>query len=108
MDHNATGIVTPSQQYENHNSIFITATLSTVNNNAIGYQIINFSDLPHTITIDTHLADFKILTPEQIKHIQPVDPALLSFTIHYEETTEVYINELLRVPQQNSEQETYP
>ena len=107
MDHNATGIVTPSQQFENHDSIFITASLSTVNNNAIGYQIINFSELPYTITIDTHLADFKILTPEQIKHIQPVDPAVLSFMIQHEETTEVYINELLKVPQPNSEQESY-
>ena len=107
MDHDATGIITPSQQFENHDSIFITASLSTVNNNAIGYQIINFSELPYTITLDTHLADFKILTPEQIKHVQPVDPALLSFMIQHEETTEVYINELLKVPQPNPEQETY-
>ena len=57
--------------------------------------------------MDTHLADFKILTPEQIKHIQPVDPALLSFMIQHEETTVVYINELLKVPQQNSEQDSY-
>ena len=107
MDHNATGIVTPSQQFENHDSIFLTASLSTVNNNAIGYQIINFSELPYTITLDTHLADFKILTPEQIKHIQPVDTAVLSFMIQQEETTEVYINELLKVPQSKSEQESY-
>ena len=107
MDHNATGLVTPSQQFENHDSIFITASLSTVNNNAIGYQIINFSELPYTITIDTHLADFKILTPEQIKHIQPVDPAVLSFMIQHEETTEVYINELLKLPQSTLEQESY-
>ena len=57
--------------------------------------------------MDTHLADFKILTPEQIKHIQPVDPALLSFMIQHEETTEAHINELLKVPQQNPEQKTY-
>ena len=107
MDHDATGIVTPSPQFENHDSIFITASLSTVNNNAIGIQIINFSELQHTITLDTHLADFKILTPEQIKHMQPVDPALLSFMIQQDETTEVYINELLKVPQPNEEQETY-
>ena len=107
MAHNVTGIVTPSQQYENHDSISITASLSTVNNNAIGYQIINFSELPYTITMDIHLADFKILTPEQIKHIQPVDPALLSFMIQHEETTEVHINELLKVPQQTPEQETF-
>ena len=107
LDHNATGIVTPSQQYENHESIFITAHSVLSKNNAIGYQIINFSELPHTITMDTHLADFKILTPEQIKHIQPVDPAILSFMIQHEEPTEVYINEFLKVPPQNAEQETY-
>ena len=69
MDHDATGRVTPSHQFENHESIFNTGSLRTVNNNAIGYQSINFSELPYTITPDTHLADFKILTPEQIKHI---------------------------------------
>ena len=91
MDHDATGIIHPSQQFEHHDSIFITASLSTV----IGYQSINFSELPHIMTLDTHVADFKILTPEQIKHIQPVDPALLPFMIPQEETTDVYINELL-------------
>ena len=107
LDHDATGIVTPSPQFESHDSIFITSSLSTVNNNAIGYQIINFSELPYTIICDTHLADFKILTPEQIKHIQPVDPAMLSFMIQHEDTTEIYINDLLKVPSQDPDQESY-
>ena len=105
--HDATGIVTPSPQFENHDSIFITSSLSTVNDNAIGYQIINFSELPYTITNDTHSADFKILTPEQIKHLQPVDLAMLSFMIQHEETTEIYINDLLKVQPQNPDQEAY-
>ena len=107
LDHDKTGIVTTAPQFENNDSIFITSSLSTVNNNAIGYQIINFSELPYTITCDTHLADFKILTSEQVKHIQPVDPAMLSFMIQHEHTTEIYINELLKVPSQNPEQESY-
>ena len=107
MDHDATGIVTPSHQFENHDNIFITASLSIVNNHAIGYQINNCSDFPYTITLDTRLRDFKILTPEQIKHIQPVDPALLSFMIQHEEKTNFYIHELLKVPKSNSEQDTY-
>ena len=53
------------------------------------------------------MADFKTLTPEQIKHIQPKDPAMLSFMIQHEDTTEIYINELLKVPSQNLEQESY-
>ena len=107
LDHDATGIVTPSPRFENPDSIFITSSLSTVNNNAIGYQMINFSELPYTTISDTHLADFKILTPEQIKHIQPVDPAMLSFMIQHEDTPEIYRHELLKVPSQNPEQESY-
>ena len=107
LNHDATGIVVPSPQFENHDSIFITSSLSTVNNKSIGYQIVSFSELAHTITCDTQLADFKILTSEQIKHIQPVDPAILSFMIQHEDTTEIYINELLKVPPQNLDPESY-
>ena len=67
MDHDATAIATPSQQFENHDSNYITASLNTVNNNAIGYQINNFFELPYSIALETHLADFKILIPEEIK-----------------------------------------
>ena len=35
LDHDGRGTVTPSPQNENHDSIFITSSLSTVNNNAI-------------------------------------------------------------------------
>ena len=66
IDHNATGIVTPSSHMEEHESTFITSSLSTVNNNAVGYQVINFSDMPYTLPVDTHMADFRVLTPEQI------------------------------------------
>ena len=107
LDHDATGIVTPLPQFEHHDSIFIISSLSPFNNIAIGYQIIKFSELPYTIPLDTHIADFKKLTPEQIKYIQPVDPALLKFVILHVDTSEIYLNELLKVPSQNQEQETY-
>ena len=62
LGHDATGIVTPSPHIQNHDSIFITSSQSTVNEKAIGYQTINFSELPFTIACDTHSADFKVLT----------------------------------------------
>ena len=39
--------------------------------------------------------------------MQPVDPAMLSFMTQHEDTTEIYINELLKVSQQKSEHDTY-
>ena len=97
IDHNATGIVTPSSHMEDHESIFITSSLCTVNNNAVGYQVINFSDTPYTLPIDTHMADFRVLTPEQIKHIKPVDPSTLTFMMHqHMENTDLYLNQLMK------------
>ena len=108
IDHNATGIVTPSSHMEDHESIFITSSLCTINNNAVGYQVINFSDMPYTLPIDTHMADFRVLTPEQIKHIKPVDPSTLTFMMHqHMENTDLYLNQLMKTNQSSDEQETY-
>ena len=108
IDHNATGIVTPSSHMEEHESIFITSSLSTVNNNAVGYQVINFSDMPYTFPVDTHMADFRVLTPEQIKHIKPVDPSTLTFMMHQHiENTDLYLNQLMKTNQSSDVQETH-
>ena len=108
IDQNATGIVTPSSHMEEYESIFITSSLGTVNDNAVGYQVINFSDMPYTFPVDTHMADFRVLTPEQIKHIKPVDPSTLTFMMHQHiENTDLYLNQLLKTNQSSDEQETY-
>ena len=64
IDHDATGIVTPSMHLEDHDTLFLVSSFCTVNNNAVGYQICNFSDLPYTITTDTNLAGFRVLSPD--------------------------------------------
>ena len=66
IDHDATGIVTLSAHLGDHDTLLV-SSLCTVNKNEVGYQICNFSEPPYTITTDTHLADFRVLTPEQLK-----------------------------------------
>ena len=108
IDHDATGIVTPSTHLEDHDTLFLVSSLCTVNNNAVGYQICNFSELPFTITTDTHLADFRVLTPEQLKHIKPINPSILTFIMHqHTEVTDVYLNELLKVNDKEDKTEQY-
>ena len=87
-------------------ALFIPASCSTVKNYAIGNQILGFSELSSSIALDTHFAVFTILTPEKIKHIQSVDPALLFFMLQYEDITEVYKNEIFKVPQPTTRQVT--
>ena len=81
LDQGATAIVLPSAQLKHRDNMFITSSLSTVNKDAIGYVMISFSELLHTITRKTQLAAFKVLTPEKMKRNQPVDPAMSSFMI---------------------------
>ena len=104
LNHDTTGIVTPSQQFEHYDVISITSSLNIFKNNAIVYLVANLSELQHSITFDTQLADFEMSTPEQNEQIQRVDPAsYLSSCI----TIEIHWNEILEVLPQNPEQDTY-
>ena len=108
IDHDATGIVTPSTHLEDHDTLFLVSSLCTVNNYAVGYQICTFSELPYTITTDKHLADFRVLTPEQLQHIKPINPSMLTFIMHqHTEVTDVYLNELLKVNDKEDKTEQY-
>ena len=68
MDHDATGILTPSAQYDQHGTIFVVSTLCTVNNNAVAIQLTSFTDNPYTIPNYTHVADFTVLSPKCCRH----------------------------------------
>ena len=108
IDHDATGIVTTSTHLEDHDTLFRVSSLCTFNNNAVGYQICNFSELPYTITTDSHLADFRVLTPEQLKYIKPINPATITFIMHqHTEDTDVYLNELLKDHNKEDKTEHY-
>ena len=108
MDHDATGILTPSAQYDQHDTIFVVSTLSTVNNNAVAIQLTNSTDIPYTVPNETHIADFTVLSPEQIKYVKPVNPGELNFMMHqFHDETDQYIHQLLRVPTDTPEPEQY-
>ena len=93
---------------EEHESIFIASSLSTANSNALGYQVIKFSDMPYTLPMDTHMTDFRVLTPEQIEHVKTADPSTPTVMMHQHlENTDVYLNQLMKVYQSQDEQETY-
>ena len=70
MDHNAIEIVTQS---------FL---LSSAKILAVGYQVIEFVDMPYTLPLDTPMTDFRIFTPQQIKILKPVDSSTLTFIMH--------------------------
>ena len=73
-ENEATGIIQPSPLLENDEDLLICPAVSSTQNNKHMVQINSFLDHPYTLNKGTHMASFSILTPEQTKHIRPVNP----------------------------------
>ena len=107
-DNEATGIIQPSPPLENDEDLLICPTLSSTQNNKHMVQISNFLDHPYTVKKKRHTANFSILTPEQTKHIRPVNPtSVRHFQNNSHDDAISYINNLLKTSKDNEINETY-
>ena len=71
-------------------------------------QISNFLDHPYTLKNGTHIANFSILTPEQTKHIRPINPtSVRHFLNNIHDDASHYINSLLKTSKTDEVNETY-
>ena len=71
-------------------------------------QISNFIDHPYTLKKRTHIANFSILTPEQTKHIRPVNPTSARHLLNNSHDDAIhYINNLLKTSKTDEVNETY-
>ena len=107
-DNEATGIIQPSPLLENDEDLLICPALSSTQNNKYMVQISNFLDHPYTLKKGTHIANFSILTPEQTKHIRPVNPTSVRHLLNNSHDDAIhYINSLLKTSKDNEVNETY-
>ena len=71
-------------------------------------QVSNFLEHPYTLKNGTHIANFLILTPEQTKHIRPVNPTSVRHLLKNNDDDAIhYINNLLETSQTDEVNETY-
>ena len=70
-------------------------------------QISNFLDHPYTLKKGTHMENFSILTPEQTKHIRPVNPTSVRHLLINNHDTIHYINSLLKTSKTDEVNDTY-
>ena len=96
-DNEATGIIQPSPLLENDEDLLICPALSSTQNNKQMVQNSNFLDHPYTLKKGTNIANFSILTPEQTKHIRPVNPTTVRHLLNNSHADAIhYINRLLK------------
>ena len=93
---NTTGTVTPLEKFTETASLLISHSMSTKIDKRIAVRVTNRTESPYHIKKHTQIAEFSVVTPEQSKHIKPVDMAILSMIPQDAPDLAAYLNELLR------------
>ena len=106
-DNKVTGRLQPSPLLENDEDLLICPALSPTQNNKHMVQISIFLDHPYTLKKGTHIANFSIFTPEQTKHIRPVNPTSVRHLLNNSHDDAIhYKNRLLKTSKPDEVNET--
>ena len=104
---NTTGTVTPLEKFTETASLPISHPMSTINDKRIAVRVTNTTESPYLIKKHTQIAEFSVVTPEQSKHIKPVDMAILSMIPQGDHDLTAYLNELLRTSKPEQQDNTF-
>ena len=111
MDHpskwNTTGTVTPLEKFTETASLLISHSMSTIIDKRIAVRVTSTTESPYLIKKHTEIAEFSVVTPEQSKHIKPVDMAILSMIPQGDPDLAAYLNELLRTSKPEQQDNTF-
>ena len=104
---NTTGTVTPLEKFMETASLLISHSMSTIIDMRIAVRVTNTTESPYHIKKHTKIAEFSVVTPEQSKHIEPVDMAILSMIPQGDPDLTAYLKELLRTNKPEQENNTF-
>ena len=104
---NTTGTVTPLEKFTETASLLISHSMSTINDKRIAIRVTNTTESPYLIKKRTQNAEFSVVTPEQSKHIKPVDRAIFSMIPQDDPDLTAYLNELLRTSKPEQQDNTF-
>ena len=105
-----TGTVTPLEKFTETACLLISYSMSTIIDKKMAVRVTSTTEVPYLINKHTQIAEFSVVSPEQSKHIKPVDMAILSMIPQGDPDLTAYINELLRTnkPEQQNNTLWFP
>ena len=77
-------------------SLLISHSISTIIDKRTAVRVRNTTDSPYLVKKNTQIEEFSVVTPEQSKHIEPEDVAILDMIPKFDPDLSAYLNELLR------------
>ena len=103
-----TGILQPSDLLHEEGDITFCPALVTLNDDSILIPVNNFTDHPYKPKKGLHIANFSVMTPEQMKYVKPIDPASTwHFLQQDQEQAAHYVSSLIKANKSTQNQENY-
>ena len=107
-ENTVTGVLQPSDLLHEEGDITFCAAIVTLTNGNVNVHINNFTDQPYKLKKGLHITNFSVLTPEQMKHVKPIDPvSTWHFLNENEEDAIYYVSSLLKANRNNDQYEQY-
>ena len=104
---NTTGTVTPLEKITETASLLVSHSMSTIIDKSIVVRVTNTTESLYLIKKHTQISQFPMVTPEQSKHIKPVDMAILSMIAQGDPDLTAFLNELLRTSKPEQQDNTF-
>ena len=103
-----TGILQPSEPLNEENDITFCAAIITLDEGTTRIHINNITDQPYKLKKGMHIANFSVMTPEQMKHVRPIDPVSTWHLLNENEEDAVQnISSLLKANRNDDQYEQY-
>ena len=107
-ENTVTGVLQPSDLLHEEGDITFCAAIVTLTNGNVNVHINNFTDQPYKLKKGLHIANFSVLTPEQMKHVKPIDPVSTWHLLNENEEDAIYyVRTLLKANRNNDQYEQY-
>ena len=101
-----TGKLQPSDLLHEEGDITFCAAIVTLHEGAMRIHVNNFTDQPYKLKKGMHIANFSVMTPEQMKHVRPIDPVSTWHLLNENEEDAIYyISSLLKANRNNNQYE---
>ena len=107
-DTNVTGILQPSNDLAEDGDITFCAALVTLTQGQVAIHVNNFTDQPYTLKRGSHIANFSVLTPKQMKYVKPIDPVTTWHLLQENpEHAVYYASSLIKSPRTDEDKKNY-
>ena len=107
-ENTVTGLLQPSDLLHEEGDITFCAAIVTLTSGNVNVHISNFTDQPYKLKKGLHIANFSVLTAEQMKHVKPIDPVSTWHLLNENKADAIYyVSSLLKANRNNDQYEQY-